>query len=1013
MTSTRVAEPITQHLDERVLSAGTTQRFVLLLVLCVAESIGTARDFVSRLTTAAGGGAAIPAWVSYVVPVVLIAVAVRLYLTLPTWKARSSRVVPVERVSDRGELWRELENLVDSAGLRVRPRFVVDLGAGTASAVVFGTAGKPTVRLNAGLVVTRTTDLARFRAVVLHELAHIRNGDVGITYATVAMWRVLLCAVLLPDAVLIVVLSLTGTSAIELDALVQKALIVLMVYLTRADILRRRELYADRTAMRSGRVSRHALLPGTQDRQLDQSRWSGAVTAVAEAWRTHPSWRRRDQALTAPDELFAMARLPMVVTGMAAAIASARLTSPFASASTWLGLVQYASISGLVIGVGGVALWRAVAHAVLTERRVPAGWASGLWLGVGLAVGELVVSENDSGWRFPAHSEVLVILIAVVSLLLAWTSQFAELRIRTYYGHSLRDVMVAGLIAPGLGLGFVLLWWHTGAWDTGWQFSVSGALAHADLPTTDAPVLLGLAAVLTALPGSDLGFNGLWWAVPLLWLIPVELWLARLPWVAPGWLLRLREAPNWLVRARRAVSGWFVRGWRALPTAIRWVMGPILVLGMVAALGAVAGMLIGFGGTLVLSVGPAGYVLIAVVMRLVIVKASRIIRAQRAPASPRYWLDQARPGSVPPTMNAPELRWVIRIGLVGGLFSCVGLLAQPLVTRSARSVDSWQVDSLVTLAWIVVVISTAMAVVAVVAAIAANGRYPLITALIAAGVTAVVGVLGQYLRSTVDGCLGPLDSIATTCAWQPIRYLPLVEHALGFVLGPALLVAGLAAALANALSRRHREQEADTAESTAEPRRLARPMVAVGFVNAVAFCLIGSVTAYQTIAMAAPIQRRNLLFAYEVSPTGHIRTDVTALTDWMRYVTDTTRWHEDALVMLAKMGDALADNAKHNDLADHIATIRKTIPPACTILSDIANNAESEARQYDPDPAEEADLLWLRYLAAIRAMAGDCLAIARAETAPAIVAGLEALTVDVAAADAAGHALVDWMSEPY
>ncbi len=56
-------------------------------MLFVAESTGTARDFVSRLAAASGGdGGAVPAWVSYVVPVMLIAAAIYLYRRLPRWK---------------------------------------------------------------------------------------------------------------------------------------------------------------------------------------------------------------------------------------------------------------------------------------------------------------------------------------------------------------------------------------------------------------------------------------------------------------------------------------------------------------------------------------------------------------------------------------------------------------------------------------------------------------------------------------------------------------------------------------------------------------------------------------------------------------------------------------------------------------------------------------------------------------------------------------------------------------
>ena len=50
-----------------------------------------------------------------------------------------------------------------------------------------------------GCRLADTAGTDRFRAVVLHELAHLRNGGVDVTYATIALWRMFLVLALLPD----------------------------------------------------------------------------------------------------------------------------------------------------------------------------------------------------------------------------------------------------------------------------------------------------------------------------------------------------------------------------------------------------------------------------------------------------------------------------------------------------------------------------------------------------------------------------------------------------------------------------------------------------------------------------------------------------------------------------------------------------------------------------------------------------------------------------------------------
>ncbi len=52
----------------------------------------------------------------------------------------------------------------------------------------FGRPGSTSVALMGGLVTRQFADPPAFRAVVRHELAHLRNRDVDLTYATLSLW---------------------------------------------------------------------------------------------------------------------------------------------------------------------------------------------------------------------------------------------------------------------------------------------------------------------------------------------------------------------------------------------------------------------------------------------------------------------------------------------------------------------------------------------------------------------------------------------------------------------------------------------------------------------------------------------------------------------------------------------------------------------------------------------------------------------------------------------------------
>lgn len=539
------AAPAAQLSREDARGSPTTLRFILLLLLFVAGSAalsdGIAVQLVdpsdNTLGCALAGGlnpdvtfrfdaftgiddvAVRACWAHYIpdttwVPIVvvpaLILLAAGLYLVLPRWKIRRSRLLAPERVDLDGELCSDLDALVAEAGLQGRVRIGVDPGALTAGAVVFGTGRRPVLRLHSGLLITRITDPRRFRAIVLHELAHIRNGDVRVTYATVALWRVFLVAVLVPSAVFSVYNLVTQRSpaawhlsSLPAYQLIEVALIVVLVYLSRADILRTREMHADLTAVRRWNV---------RPAELVHEHAPAGRRAFWELWHTHPSWSLRRRTLDAPDPLFSLSASAMFATGLIADIFAGQLYSLTNGPSL---IYQAMATAAVVVAIAGVSLWRAARYAQARGTRSPSGWGTGFWLGAGLAVGELVVGGVLGGGWLPPHPEALAILIAVVMLLVAWTAEYVRLSSRA---------MVVALVPPWLALAFVVMWWRLLTPVDGLLASNTTVLSGLGVSTTHPPLLAGITATLVSLPGADTSFGGLWWALPLLWLVPLVRW---------------------------------------------------------------------------------------------------------------------------------------------------------------------------------------------------------------------------------------------------------------------------------------------------------------------------------------------------------------------------------------------------------------------------------------------------------------------------------------------------------
>lgn len=588
------------RLDRRVLGAGTTLRFVLLVVLVTTSCLHlmwiTARALRATVPSACPPEGGIPdgaayqtclesasypsSWAWSVGGTVLVFVlALITYVWLPRWKVRGGRLVAVRDAA----LLDELAALVRQAGLSRAPSFVMDPVAATASAVVFGRWRSHTVSLHGGLIARRAADADGFRMVVLHELAHIRNRDVDIAYATEALWRAFALMALLPYVVMSVYPPMASPSevleqwvdrwAFGLRGLAFPVILAALVMLARADVLRTRELYADLDAVRWG-GSPKALAVGAAAPVSKGFGLRRVGRRFIALWRTHPAWAERQESLLDPAALFGIRATTMFLTAAAVVesgqvILLGRDLPEFVSAPTmaaWLG-------AALVTGIVGTALWRAVTHAVLAGQPTPSGLRAGTWLGLGLAAGELMTFRSSGRGWLPPYPQVLLLLIAACAGLTWWAAQCAEVWIRTYRGRSLRWVQLGGLTSTLAVFGAWFVWWDTHGYLYLQDVSLRGLFTRLQdhFPYSGTPdqlrALRGIsplfALVLMMEPALMVG--GV-----LLWLYPLASWMLRPVTEPPMWACR--ALPN-AARPPAVPSGLPPLGWVLKRAAVGGALG--------------------------------------------------------------------------------------------------------------------------------------------------------------------------------------------------------------------------------------------------------------------------------------------------------------------------------------------------------------------------------------------------------------------------------------------------------
>jgi len=367
-----------------------------------------------------------------VLPALLLGGAVALYLLAPYWRIVSRRLIRLDRAG-QPEACQEAERLIAGSGVRIR-RVWLDPEDPRVDGAAFGHPGFRCLVLNRGALSLRRSDPAGFRAVLHHEIAHVRNHDVDVMHATVALWRSFLWLIAVP-AILVFGRYLGTNNGDRLITAFHLVVLLAVLYQMRNGVLRARELYAD--------VQEH---PDALLRLIMRGSLIRSPSGWARIRSPHPEPEHRLLVIEQPHRLADLGVGDAFALGLVLMLAAPTLLFSVSSVTQEslirFGVRQIADIEAypsfsaasllLVVPVGaGVALgiWR-VLHAaprdmkVVGVARIVAAFCGGMMLGDLLAsarsnLGPGLLLSGDAGWRWRG---LLVVMTLVVSAVLALTA---------------------------------------------------------------------------------------------------------------------------------------------------------------------------------------------------------------------------------------------------------------------------------------------------------------------------------------------------------------------------------------------------------------------------------------------------------------------------------------------------------------------------------------------------------------------------------------------------------------
>ncbi|WP_405109470.1 M48 family metalloprotease [Micromonospora sp. NBC_01405] len=426
---------------------------------------------------------------------VLAAVAAVVYLAAPWCECRLRGLRRLDRTPGTEALRSDLAALVREAELRRPPTFVVSRSA-RISGNTFGAGPIRYVRLDLGLVHAHRTAPHLFRAVVLHELAHVRNADVHLTRLTIAQAWAFPLAVLVPVAV-----NYVGSVPARglFTAAWRLAAFALIVQVSAWSVLRAREFAADARLTGDDSAAVRALLATDRRRA---GRWArlGAV------FRFHPLARARADALDRPGHRYAARPVEALGAGLAAGIAAPPLMGLMSNLPRTLpgsDPTGGAFAAGVLLGVPLAlvttgALWRSAWWARRTAAPAASGGLFGAALACGLLVGRrLAWSAAYTSDRRAWWVEVILGLLWIAggALLGRWVADGARAHLRRIAPSDASRTRLAwagaALATTAVSAGYVTALLVLDAWSTDGEFSMWRLVAAREgHPDTLTPLVL-------------------------------------------------------------------------------------------------------------------------------------------------------------------------------------------------------------------------------------------------------------------------------------------------------------------------------------------------------------------------------------------------------------------------------------------------------------------------------------------------------------------------------------------
>ncbi|MBV6391972.1 MAG: Protease HtpX [Anaerolineales bacterium] len=305
-----------------------------------------------------------------------------IYWLIPKWLIWRRRLSPFTAEDDT-QIMSSLNELCRESALARPPVFLSDPFNANIGGLAFGRMGRRYVALNGGLLAEFHGNPARFRAIVRHELAHLKNNDVDKTYFAVSASLAFGLVALIPLGISLIDDVFFGTDFIFGLNLAWRAIVIAgYVYLALAALLRTREIHADiRASIWDGEA-------GALREMLSKPSGGNRLSFLG----FHPDSRHRLRSFDEPQRLFRLPFWDAFAAGIASTLAFPDLNALFGLLldSQYEILTPYgASIlfAPMMAGVMALGAWRNI-YAARAQNAKPQGAGRlGAAFGLGMILG--------------------------------------------------------------------------------------------------------------------------------------------------------------------------------------------------------------------------------------------------------------------------------------------------------------------------------------------------------------------------------------------------------------------------------------------------------------------------------------------------------------------------------------------------------------------------------------------------------------------------------------------------